>query len=127
MSSTNTGDDRFAVHTGVLVAVGLLALLYSIMGRPGAVLAWEAAFAAFVAWVAYENYPRLLGARTLKPNKAIISIEQAVIGKQERYWLGERTGIWVTWFVTAICSLYAVTLFLINQHMAIEELSLIHI
>ena len=121
MSSTNTGEDRFAVHTGVLVAVGLLASLYSIMGRPGAVLAWEAAFAAFVVWIAYENYPRLLGARTLKPNKAIISIEQAVIGKQERYWLGERTGIWVTWIVTAICSLYAAILFLTNQHMAIEE------
>jgi len=121
MSSTNPDEDRSSVHAGVVVAVGLLASLYALMGRDGAVLAWAAVFISLVAWIAKENYPRLKGIGTLNPNKEIIRIEQAVIGRQERYWHGERTGIWVTWIVTAVFSLYAATLFLSNQHLAIEE------
>ncbi len=114
-------DGRFAVHAGVFGAVGLLALCYAVLGGDGAVVAWEAAFIVFAAWSAKENYPRLSGIGSLDPNKAILDIEQSVIGRQERYWHGERTGIWMTWSVTAICSLYAATLFLEKQHLAIEE------
>ncbi len=121
MSPMTLGGGKFAAHARVIAIVGLMGSFYAIFGKSGAVDAWVVSFIVFVAWIAKENYPRLLGIGTIDPNKAILDIEQAVIGRQEKYWHGEKNGIRITWIATAICSIYATQLFFLNQNLAIKE------
>lgn len=113
--------ERRIFYIGLLLSLSFLIAWYLAQGRDGAVVAWQAAGLAYVAWTLWRYREKLTALTSSSPSSIIITIEHAVIGKHRVYWHDELTGIRITWIVTIVSLLYSGFHFSDGQYLAIRE------